>query len=1279
MPPARCHRIFPSFLAACLMLVPCFPPVTSSAPSEHIQKMAEPGQFMSIPLAFPEAEAQLDESGKYFIVGVEGTNGFCLLPGAPMLPFWGKMLSFPPGTSILGAEIAGSDSDEHLLSRKIMPAPEPVPNIFGAVAGPTYEGPAYAHNALFPEEPVSWSLATGMGEQGGIEAHLFVKVFPARYNPVTGQVVQLKKGTLNIEYSLPAPSPRRGNETYDILVLTPPEFESEMGRYEDQKESIGFTVKVVNLTAVYSNIYFNTSTGRDNQEKIKLFLAAAQLNWSVRYVVLTGDTDKFPTRAAYINDIDGTSTPSDLYYGDLFKNGDLTFCDWDKDRDNRFAESDSSSANQDVVDFDPDVAVGRFPASNEAELRGMLDKMEGYASNVSNDWFRNATLVGSDTFANCYPWYDTSGVAEGEYGCDKASTYIPLFNFSKFYETKGTFNAQNIKDCLNRGEGFALFADHGNVDGVVYPSSGGVGLNSPTASSLTNGPKLPLSILDACLTHAIDYSECLGEYLVLNPNGGSINSIGATRIGYGMFGAWHTYANSGYMMGHLMERFSNGTIMPGSMLDSTKRGYLADVGIWDYADVKTLVEYIQLGDPVTFIGGQGLGCSIENSSMWADPGASVSYHINVQNSALRSDHLNFSLLGCKWHYTLDTGPVTLMAKSSVNITLHADVDPLADAYETDNCTLVIVPTSTGLPIKLNITTGANCVRKVEFNTDRATFFACPGENISFNYSILNRGNIVESVQLNLWGGYQSAWMVKSTLAYRVIGPRSQADGRATFAVPQKCLAKTYFFWIATWTEGLSSKALPIEVTVKEVSGFELHALNDRAYAQVRALFDILVENTGNHPDACGLSIDDMPPGWSAVCPTQLGLEAYSNKTVNLGIMPGWHAIAGDYRFKLNLFSQKCMLLQTLNLTATVNRTSSLEFSCPDNYQAVDEGFDTSFELSFHSQSNFEEIISLAPSGLPAGWDWSMAPEEINLAPFSSVDTSFIFKVPSGTPAGIYIMALEASTTAWKKDLAVTVEVLEKRSFSAYLDRYQERLMPGEAGTFSLSLRNTGNCPDMYLLSAEGSLSILLSGNMLMLDPRSAATVAIDIGVPLMTPSGDYQVMLTVESARDPLVKKTMTIEIRVERISRLSLECEGCSETGQGMEGVFWLEVGNRGPETETVCLEAISPSWNAGCPAITVQPGTVRRVLVDYAVPDGLEGGNYDVSFIASSDLQSWNISHRVMVPASPPIQGHTIKVSNSSQSSLALILSAVVVLATLVATMALKKRWKKQNGKTS
>lgn len=1229
---------------------------------------------MAIPLQFGEPTWEPAEG--YISLQLEGAPGYVRVAGAPLVPFWGRMLPFPLGTRIVEVGIDNATYEEHVIRERILPAPEPVPLVPGAV--PTlFEGPSYSDNELYPAQETDHTLTTGQGEQGGVEAHLFLKVFPIRYNPVSGLVRELRSATVIIRFqSAPPPSPR-ANETYDLLILTPAEFENEMARYKAHKEMLGFSARMVNLTSLYNGSIFNVSLGRDNPEKIKLFIKAAMENWTVRYVVLTGDVEKFPVRRAYFLDYyDSSNLPTDLYYGDIYKAGTKTFCDWDKDKDNLFAEC-YPSTNPDAIDIDPDVTVGRLPAGTEAELRGLVNKTIAYYENVTTgNWFQNVTLVGTDTFGPSRG--EGSGVAEGEYACDVAYSYLNSskgFNATQFYETKGTFSIAGIRDCLNRGAGFAIFANHGATDGVCYPDSGGgPGLSGGTALSLTNGHKLPLSVLDACSTHAIDSNDCLGEDLVLNPQGGSIASMGATRVAYGGWSTWHIMGNSGYMNVHLAEQFSKGTIMPGVMLDRTKQSYMANVGIWDYADMKTMVQYIQLGDPVAFIGGAGIVSSADKQSRWVNPGEMAQFQISLQNGALHADTVQLSLGGTRWAAGLNTSQVAMPVNSTASVTLRVNVDALADAYDSSVVTVNVVPRSTQIPTRLNLTTNVNCVRKLAFSVNETRFSAFPGQNVSLGYSIQNGGNIFENVRLTASGKYP-CWNLAKAFDPFVVGRRSTFNGTLPIEIPQRCLAGIYTFQLGMAAESGLSDVAAFEVVVHKTYGFNASLSSDRATAGVHgAAFDIAVTNLGNHPDACELALSALPAAWSGTTSYPFEMQAFEVRSQRMVLHPDDRALAGDYTMFLKLHSS-AGTLETHVLTVTVECISDLELVCPDRSRAVDGGSDVDFPIRIASRSNFFEAVALEVQRLPAGWGWFLASGPLGVGPFSCASGSVVLQVPSGCPSGFYTMDIVASTPGWKALSSVSVEVRTQRSFSARLDESQGFLRPGDTRTFSVTVQNTGNCRDNYFLESDGALPAHFPRNLAGIEGRSSDTFDLVVTVPARMPSGPYNLTVRVASAADPALTRSLTLRLRIDRISDLQIEIEARSGARPGSTGLFWLTATNLGSEEETLAFSAPGlAAWRLELPELSVPPDTTVRVPVAYTVPEGIDGGSFNLSFVASNGDRSWPMEHQVVVPA-PPVNKVSGVQSSSSPSLLPFLAGGIILLAAIVAIALARRARKRKN----
>ncbi len=252
----------------------------------------------------------------------------------------------------------------------------------------------------------------------------------------------LRSCKLKMEYLAPDSDPTVGDVTYDLLVISPDEFADEMALYSDYRNQTGVNTKVITLTDIIEDRIWNI-TGTDIAEEMKLFIMEARLNWSVDSVLLVGDVNVMPAREIMVLDgyddggnSDGRFLPSDLYFADLFEEGTTDLCSWNDRVDDYHISlwGEYNGGNLDGVDLYPDVIIGRIPASSEAELDLMLEKLQQYElTAMGSEWFQNATVCGTNTFVSGAPHYDSSGINEGEYMSDIISSG-PLIGI-QFHET----------------------------------------------------------------------------------------------------------------------------------------------------------------------------------------------------------------------------------------------------------------------------------------------------------------------------------------------------------------------------------------------------------------------------------------------------------------------------------------------------------------------------------------------------------------------------------------------------------------------------------------------------------------------------------------------------------------------------------------------------------------------------------------------------------------------------------------------------------------------------
>jgi len=1252
--------------------------VETAAPSDPSIKM------LRIPLTFGDISS-VEQDG-YAILSVAGASGTMHQADAPMLPMYSQMLQFPVNTRIVSVTLEGASHSRTWTDLRVMPAPKAVPLIDGTIIPGLRQGLVYFEPVLFPENDLDQMVTTGQGDWGGIEAHLFVKVFPVQYNPVTSVIVKLDSADLVVKYIPPVDGarPMASRAHYDLLVLHPDAYGNGTLPYIQHKEAMGWKIKNASLSEIYSSAIFNVTKGRDNQEKIKLFIKQAMENWTITHVLIVGDQDKFPIRRAYIPDIDGSATPTDLYYEDIYKGGTQTLSDWNSDNDAYWAESTGSNKNADNCDLDPDVAVGRWPVGSVTELDNVVAKTISYDENITKpdayDWFRNVTLVGSNTFT-LGGHGDTSGVAEGEYTEDYNTQWLGGFNVNKFYETKGTLNTANVKKSLDAGVGMMGFADHGSTGGVVY-AAGQIGLVNSGAQTSTNGHKLPLSVMDACQTHQLDTEESIGEYLILNPNGGAIGSIGATRIAYGMFGTWHIAANSGFIDVHIFKEHQNATIMPPLMLDKAKRDYLNEVGLWDYADFKTQVQYIYLGDPIVFIGGPGIKVEPANNPMSLAPNESGKFLVGLNNSGLVTDDLTLNISGGNMSYSLSTYSMHMKADSMTYITVGVTVDADALADTKDNVTLTVTPKSTTIPVITNLTTIVKAVRDVRFGATGTPIKVMPGHQFKVDYSIDNKGNAVENTTVVLQGG-SGDFTVLATKAGILTAAYKRTDGNLTVLVPEGTLADTYLLQLTLTTVSGVSKTFIISVEVGEQDGLETHLINvaQTFNADRTADYQVYIENAGNHRERFDLSLAVKDPKWqdqvSWDLPGTVILGPYENVTEAFQLRAAARAPAGDATLGLTVASTAAGgPHETLDLTATVLPVSSIDLLALQKQGDVKQGQSVKLELVVISGSNFDEQVALTFDGAPKEWTVTKDVDTLALPVYASGHFNITFSVPKKFKAGDYPIKVTAEGNASEAQADLVVTVLKGRAVGLSFDKKEFSGYPGQKANIKVTIENQGNSEDLLVLGVDDitvPFECALASSTVTVGAWGKAEVMMTVTIPEGTPAKDGTVRLKLRSANDAtaVATETLTLHSLFKANPSLSVHSDQASTDYVGQTGTFTVFLVNDGNVDQTVNIVSNgTTNWNVQYPAnVTLKPGESKDVVVTYGIPSNAKPGDYPVDLTLNSSSGGWNVDHTVTVR----------KVPNSSSGSagassvlpyLAIIIILVVVVCILLVMYALKAR---------
>jgi len=427
------------------------------------------------------------DSNEEFISFSFGNEELYLLnPGQPMIPKMLKEFELPFGVTNVNVELIPKEIQEKYISKEIKPVPSPIPKtpIDGFVPYPRKDKIIYESEELFPKTWYSYNVGCGLNKNGDHVTHLVINMYPVRYSPLLNKLSIANKADVKISYDDPDEEIFPTTSEYDLVIISPSEFQTNIQPLIDHKNSFGISTVLKTTEDIYDEY-----DGVDKPEQIKYFIKDALETWDMKHVLLLGglkskiyapsrDNDNvgekgwlLPVRFSNL-DFGDPGYACDLYYSDIYKTGG-EFDDWDGNGNGIFAEwiEDASGEIEllDVIDLYPDVAVGRLACRNSQEVDDVVNKIIKYETTTyGSDWFESILVVSGDGFLDQHDLniiWDTNQDPDGEY-----SIHAQSFNPSNDVGPIDTINI--IKDSTIESEITFNHDDHLNPalsDGYPAP------------------------------------------------------------------------------------------------------------------------------------------------------------------------------------------------------------------------------------------------------------------------------------------------------------------------------------------------------------------------------------------------------------------------------------------------------------------------------------------------------------------------------------------------------------------------------------------------------------------------------------------------------------------------------------------------------------------------------------------------------------------------------------------------------------------------------------------
>jgi hypothetical protein len=411
-------------------------------------------------------------------------DGYGVLPdyGEPALPIVSFNLMIPNDGSIPEVSLLEVNEITQNLDSKIYPFQKPWEKSKPIADRPfTINREYYKSNGSINRSVVSISEPFIIGGAAGVT----VTIKPFAYNPAESklQIIQNAKIKLSINSSIE--TSLNQSESFDnylnsifvnynrsskskiinYVIITAPEYESELTGFVNNKQNLGYNVSV-----------YNTTTTGTNTTSIKSFLQSLYDNPATKpeFILLVGDTDKIEAWAG-----SGTSSPTtDLYYALL-----------------------------EGSDYYADSFIGRFSVRNQTELSNALAKSIYMENNISILDKNNVFMASTDN----------SSISEGTHNFVIDNYFSPDgYDNLKLYTVTYNATTTQLINALNDNKQFAIYSGHGSNTGWAD----GPALSQPQVRALTN-TVYPFVYSFACITGSYHLIECFGETWIRTGNGAS--------------------------------------------------------------------------------------------------------------------------------------------------------------------------------------------------------------------------------------------------------------------------------------------------------------------------------------------------------------------------------------------------------------------------------------------------------------------------------------------------------------------------------------------------------------------------------------------------------------------------------------------------------------------------------------------------------------------------------------------------------------------------------------
>lgn len=323
------------------------------------------------------------------------------------------------------------------------------------------------------------------------------------------------------------PDPVMGHAP-EYVIVTPAAFAGEFRRLAHWKTRYGIPALVKTLESIIAEY----PSGRDDAERVRMFLQDARAQWGTQWALLGGDSPWIPSRRVHSQYFGGLDFVTDLYFSGLQG-------DWDANGNGVFGEADLGPGQPgDDADLSADLFVGRAPVRSAPEARAFVNKTLA-VSFLPVVPRAHEVLAAGEVFLP-YNWSPGQFAdLDGAVMADQAATEIATHSGVHVTRLFQNWNDSRWPDAMPLGQSSLLAALRAGTDFWIAVSRGGPMVMTAGADSVTAADLAGLT--DAARpTHGwwLGSStgnfegDCLASTWVRTATGGGVTCIAPSTLSF---------------------------------------------------------------------------------------------------------------------------------------------------------------------------------------------------------------------------------------------------------------------------------------------------------------------------------------------------------------------------------------------------------------------------------------------------------------------------------------------------------------------------------------------------------------------------------------------------------------------------------------------------------------------------------------------------------------------------------------------------------------------------